>query len=208
MTHPVLVIGAGGHAKVLLDTLLIQNVNVVGIVDADAEKIGAQILGISVLGDDSYIKSYSPSEIVLVNGLGYVGTLDLRKQVYMRFKEQGYAFQTVIHPSAVISASAVLEEGVQVMAGAVIQPECKIGRNSIVNTRAALDHDCRIGWHVHIAPGVTLSGSVSVGDGAHIGVGATIIQGRNIGSGALVGAGAVVVNNIADHRKVVGIPAR
>lgn len=208
MTRPVIVIGAGGHAKVLIDAMLLMNLTIIGIVDADDNKLGERIFDIPILGGDLYIKKFAAEEIDLVNAIGSVAIPDLRKRIYVKFKELGYSFRTVVHPEAVISPYAILGEGVQAMAGAVIQAGCEVGCNSIINTRSALDHDCQIGRHVHIAPGVTLSGSVSVGDRTHIGTGATIIQGRKIGKGAIVGAGAVVVNHIGDGMKVMGIPAR
>lgn len=208
MMRPVIVIGAGGHAKVLIDAMLSLNLGILGIVDADDRKIGKRLCGIPVLGNDMYIKKFATEEIELVNGIGSIAVPELREQIYVKFKELGYSFRTVIHPAAVISPYVVLGEGVQVMPGVVIQAGCEVGCNSIINTRSALDHDCQIGRHVHIAPGATLSGSVSVGDRTHIGTGATIIQGRIIGKGAIVGAGAVVINNVSDSVKVMGIPAQ
>lgn len=208
MTRPVIVIGAGGHAKVLIDAMLLMNLTIIGIVDADDNKLGERLFDIPILGGDLYIKKFAAEEIDLVNAIGSIAIPDLRERIYLRFKELGYSFRTVIHPAAVISPYAILDEGVQVMAGAVIQAGCEVGCNSIINTRSALDHDCRIGRHVHIAPGTTLSGSVSVEDRTHIGTGATIIQGRKIGKGAIVGAGAVVINNVSDSVKVMGIPAQ
>ena len=94
------------------------------------------------------------------------------------------------------------------MAGVVIQPGSRIGKNSIVNTKASVDHDCIIGDHVHISPGVTLSGGVTVGSTVHIGSGATIIQGMRIGDNCLVAAGAVVISPLLDSVTVAGVPAK
>jgi len=203
-----LILGAGGHAKVLLEALQQAGVAIMGVVDSDPALLGTKILGIPVLGDDTKVGQFSCDEIVLVNGLGSIRLPVRRTQIFKYFKEQGYCFATVVHPSAIIASDVVLGEGTQVMAGAVIQPGCRIGCNSIVNTRASIDHDCLIGDHVHIAPGVTMSGAVRVGDGAHIGTGATIIQGITVGQFSTVGAGAVVTKNVKDGRLVVGVPAR
>jgi sugar O-acyltransferase (sialic acid O-acetyltransferase NeuD family) len=208
MSLPVIILGAGGHAKVLIDSLLASVGIIVGIVDPDPALVSAKILGIPVLGGDGVVNEYPPSEILLVNGLGSVGLPVKRLQLFERFKVMGYAFATVVHPFTVVASDVELGEGTQVMAGAVIQPGSSIGCNVIINTRASLDHDCIICNHVHIAPGVTLSGGVSVGECSHIGTGATLIQGISIGRDCIVAAGAVVTKNIADGTMVRGVPAR
>ena len=118
----------------------------------------------------------------LVNGLGSVGNTELRAGIYYKFKKLGYSFCQVIHPTAILAKDCILGEGVQVMAGVVVNTGTRIAADSIINTGAVVDHDCVIGSHVHIAPGATLSGGVHVGDGSHIGTGATVIQGVSIGS--------------------------
>lgn len=201
-----IIIGAGGHARVLLDSLLLQGRNVLGALDKVPPKDGS--FEVPILGDDDAVSAYSTSEIELVNGIGSIGDTRLRAKLFGKFKKLGYTFSSVVHPSAVLSKSCILSEGVQVMAGAVINTGTRIGVDSIINTGAIVDHECIIGSHVHIAPGCTLSGGVQVGDGAHIGTGATIIQGIKIGEHALIGAGAVVVKDVPAGAKVVGIPAR
>lgn len=208
MSLPIIVLGAGGHAKVLIDSLLAVSAIITGIADPDEKRLGTNVLGIPVLGADDVVAGFSPSEVRLVNGLGSVGLPVNRQQLFEQFKELGYTFATIIHPSAVIAPDVVLGEGAQVMAGAVIQPGCIIGINTIINTRSSIDHDCTIGDHVHIAPGVILSGTVRTGSGVHIGTGATIIQGISIGDNCLVAAGTVVAKNIADGLMVRGVPAR
>ena len=206
MDKPVIIIGAGGHARVLLDSLRLQKVKVLGALD---KRSGQEVIeGLSILGDDSAIVKYSPDEVELVNGLGSVGDTSLRRGIFEKFKNMGYHFRSVIHPAAIVAEDCILEEGVQVMAGAVINTGSQIAADSIVNTGAVIDHECRIGRHVHIAPGVTISGGVQVGDGSHIGTGATVIQCVTIGERALVGAGAVVIGDVASGNKVVGVPAK
>lgn len=205
---PVIIIGGGGHAKVLIEALRLTAVPVVGIVDAQPALKGTSILGIPVMGGDELIYSHGPERVMLVNAVGSVRQPARRASLFETYHGKGYRFQTVIHPSAVIPSDILLGEGAQVMAGAIIQPGVGIGCNAIVNTRASIDHDCIIGDHAHLAPGVTLSGGVTVGRGSHIGTGATVIQGITIGEGSLVGAGALVTRDVPDGVTVVGVPAK
>jgi sugar O-acyltransferase (sialic acid O-acetyltransferase NeuD family) len=205
---PVIVLAAGGHAKVLIDALKLMQAQVLGIVDADPAKSGQLILGVPVLGGDDEVGKHRTDMICLVNGLGSVRGTASRLALFERFHNNGYRFASVIHPSAILSSEVAMCEGVQIMAGAVVQNGCSLGANAIINTRVALDHDCRIGDHVHVAPGATLSGGVEVGNGSHIGTGATIIQGIRIGSNCLVGAGAVVIRDVPDGATVLGVPAK
>lgn len=206
MTLPLIIIGAGGHAKVLVAALPLNSLR--GLTDADPEKCGRLILGAPVLGDDSVILTFGVTEVALINGLGSTGNAKFRVQIFDRFRALGYKFADVIHPSAWISPDVDLAEGIQVMAGAVIQPGCRVGENTIINTGALIDHDCQIDRHCHIASGVTLSGGVSVGAYSHIGAGATVIEGIHIGAHCLVAAGAVVVTDVASGTRVAGVPAK
>ena len=207
MAKPVIIIGAGGHAKVLLDCLRLQGVNVLGALEK-FPSLGDEAAELPIIGDDSAIHAYSCGAVELVNGIGSVGDTGLRTGIYNKFKNLGYSFRQVIHPAATVAKNCILGEGVQIMAGAVVNTGTIIGTDSIVNTGAIVDHECSIGCHVHIAPGVTLSGGVQMGDCCHIGTGATIIQGITVGEKALVGAGAVVIRDVVAGTKVLGIPAR
>lgn len=208
MNVPVLIVGGGGHAKVLIEVLRLRSAVILGIVDADPAKIGTEVLGIRVIGDDTVISQYAPGSISLVNALGSVHLPKARKAVFEKFTTMGFTFATVVHPSAVVASDVVLGEGVQIMAGAVIQPGSRIGMNTIVNTHASVDHDCLIGDHVHLAPGVTLSGAVRIHNGVHLGTSATVIQGITIGANSLVGAGSVVVTDVPAEVRVFGAPAK
>lgn len=209
MTAPaVIILGAGGHARVLIDILLKNGVSIIGATDANPELTGSSKFGVRIIGDDSALKAHPPASVQLVNALGLGISTQNRIQVFEKYKEIGYCFASVIHPSVILGSDVVVGEGVQMMAGAVIQPGARIGANAIINTNASVDHDCHIGNHVHLAPGVTLSGGVHVGQGTHVGTGAKVIQNIRIGSSALVGAGAVVVRPVRDGAKVLGVPAR
>lgn len=208
MSQPVIVLGAGGHAKVLVEALLASSAVIAGIVDPDPSLTNTAVLGVPVLGTDNVIDEFPPSEVQLVNGLGSIGSPVRRQRLYEDFERKGYRFATVVHPSAIIASDVEVDVGAQIMAGAVIQPGSRIGRNVIVNTRASVDHDCVVGAHVHIAPGVTLSGGITIGDSTHIGTGATVIQGIHIGKGSIIGAGALVTKEVPPGVTVVGVPAR
>ncbi len=204
--RPIILVGAGGHARVLLSTLLQLDRRVIGFVDPN-KQLGER-LGIPHLGTDEAIFEHDPAQVLLVNGVGSVASVANRLRVYEYFRTRGYAFASVIHPSAIIVPGAKLAEGVQVMAGAIIQTGCQVEEDCIINTGAQIDHDCLIRAHAHIAPGAVLSGDVHVGARAHVGAGATVIQRVRIGEDSIVGAGAVVLSDVPASSTVVGVPAR
>jgi len=208
MSLPVLVIGAGGHGRVVADALRAAGRKVLGFLDAAAELKGIQIDGLSVLGDDNRLQDYSPASIRLANGIGSTVTTGARRRVYQRLVAAGYQFEIVRHPAATVSPLAVLSAGAQVMAGAVLQPGVVVGEDTIINTGALIDHDGLIGSHCHLAPGAVLSGAVQIGDDCHIGTAASVIQGITIGAGALIAAGAVVVDDVPAGTRMAGVPAR
>ncbi len=206
--HPVIVLGAGGHAKVLIDVLRLRGHEILGIADANAGRHGAGHAGCRVIGGDDAVLQHDPARVRLVNGVGSTRQPHARRRLFDDFRRRGYVFQGVAHPSAVIAADVVLEEGAQVMAGAVIQPGSRIGMNTIINTAASVDHDCTVGAHVHLAPGAVLSGNVRVGAGTHVGTGACVIQGVAIGENCVIGAGAAVLADIPAGTRAAGVPAR
>ncbi len=207
---PVLILGAGGHAKVIVDCLKnYKNIPILGMLDRDSRLHGESILGVSVLGDEDILEEkYLPSSIKLVNGIGSVGTASIRRDVFIKFKNVGYDFLQVIHPTAYIAEEVSIGEGVQIITRSVIHPCTYIGNNVIVNTHVSIDHDCYIGDHVHLAPGVVCCGGVTIGQGTHIGSGAVILQGVHVGEDCLIAAGAIVTKDVVAMSKVAGVPAR
>ncbi len=205
MQKPLLILGGGGHAGVLIDTLKKKDHPILGVLDPSSSR--STILGVPILGGDEVMKQYQPDHVDLVNGLGSVEKVFQREQLFNKFKQHGYRFASVIHPQAILGTSCVLGEGSQVLAGAVLQCGVELKNNVIVNTGAIVDHDCKIGEHCHIAPGATLSGSVVVGEKTHIGTGAVVIQGVQIGRECVIGAGSVVIRSLCDGIKVYGNPA-
>lgn len=204
-SKPVIIIGNGGHARVLIEILLMQKKEILGYTAPAQEHNPYHI---PYLGTDEEILHYDQREIELVNAIGSVSTTKLRTYIFTFFKSRGYHFLNIIHPSAVVSSTVLLGEGVQIMAGAIIQPFVRIGDNTIINTSASIDHDCYIGKNCHIAPGCVLSGSVTVGEGTHIGTGTNIIQNVKVGKNVIIGAGSLVLKHIGDYKKVYGIPAK
>jgi UDP-perosamine 4-acetyltransferase len=208
VSEAVYLIGGGGHGKVLLDALRTAGITVSGIADADPKRSGDRVLEVPVIGGDEAILAMDPGAVILVNGVGSVDRPVARRAVYDRFAARGFRFRDVIHATAVIGAAVELGEGVQIMAGCVVQPGTRIGRDTILNTRSSVDHDCRIGDHVHVAPGATLSGDVTVGDGVHVGTGANVVQGVRIGADSVIGAGSLVIADVPAGSRVAGVPAQ
>lgn len=203
MTKPVIVIGGGGHARVVMDALRLRGVSMLGICDPALPRGGTGPFGVAVLGDDAAIAAYPPVQVDLVNGIGSSQSTQSRRQIFDIFSARGYRFAGVVHPAAIVADDVTLDEGAQIMAGAILQSGTAVGRDVIINTGARVDHDCRIGDHVHIAPGATLSGRVMVGAGTHVGVAAAVIQAVTIGRNCLIGAGTVVLRDLADGTRLV-----
>ena len=210
MNKPILIIGAGGHAAVLVDMLKQLDQEIIALVSPEKTLGHAIFDGILHLQNDDDVLQYSPQEVTLVNGIGSIPAnsknAPLRTKIYQHFKSRGYQFSSVISPYAIISPYATLAEDVQIMANTVIQTGASIGENSIINTAAVIEHDCEIGSHNHIAPGAVLSGNVHTEEHVHVGTGASVIQGINIEKNTVVGAGAVVSKNIPSDSIVY--PAR
>ena len=192
---PLLILGSGGHAKVLLEALFQEQYKIIGVVTPHLDS-GTDYLGLTVIGSDEAVFEYDTQEILLINGVGSLPEKQYRWDLSVTMRERGYRFGSVIHPNSTIATDVLFAEGVQLMAGAIIQPGCKIGRDSIINTGVQIDHDSIVGDQCHIAPGVTISGDVQVGNNVHIGTGVQVIQGINIGEGSVIAAGTTVYKDV------------
>lgn len=207
--QPLILLGAGGHAKVLLDLAHRCSLPVLGVYDPLFAGRGVtEWRGLPVLGDDGAVDSHAPDEVLLVNGVGGLAGQSGRRDLYEAFHARGFRFATLVHPSALIGEGVFLGEGAQVMAGAVLQADTRVEDNAIINTRASIDHDCVIGPHAHVAPGAVLCGDVWVGESVHIGSGAAVIQGLRIAEHAVVGAGACAVRDLAPRTMLLGPGSR
>lgn len=206
----VVLLGAGGHAHVLLSLLSMQKRGVLAVYDDNQSLHGKQFgpTGLTISGGLNQVEQHNASEIELVNAIGSAHRPAARQTVYKRAIALGYCFASLRHEQATVACEAVLEPGCQIMAGVTIQAGAKIRANALINTRAIIDHDSIIGEHTHVAPGVTICGGVNVGAGCHIGAGSTVIQGVTIGSGVIVGAGATVLCDVPNGQAVVGTPAK
>lgn len=207
---PVLIIGAGGHAKVVADALLACQRRVLGFTVGEAARGEAvEVLpGLTVLGTDDVLSHYSPGEVDLVNGLGGVDCTGLRRRVQERLEADGWYFSGVCHPTAMISPFATVSPGAHLLAACVVQAGARIGVSSIINTAAVVEHDSVVDAYVHVAPRAVLCGNTQVGSNSHIGAGAIVRQGVQLGPSTLVGAGAVVVKDFGGRGTLIGIPAR
>jgi sugar O-acyltransferase (sialic acid O-acetyltransferase NeuD family) len=206
---PCVLLGAGGHARVVLAAARAAGLVVSGVCDPVlAAEAASNWEGVDVLGDDAALERLSPYTVQLLLGIGQLTQGSLREQLFARWRERGHGFPVLIHPRAWAAPDARLAEGVQLMAGAIVQPGCAIGENTLINTAASIDHDCTVGRHVHIAPGARLCGAVHIGDGACIGAGAVVIQGVRIGAGAVVGAGVTALRDLEPARTLVGASNR
>lgn len=202
-----IILGAGGHARVVLAALRDLGCLVRGCIAPD-QPDARWPADVPWLGGDAALKDYDPKSVILLNGIGSIATTDLRQKIYRSANDLGFSFASFVHPTAFVSAGVSLGQGVQIHAGAIVQTGCLIGANVVINTGSRIDHDCQISDHCHIAPGAILSGNVTLKAGVHIGTGATIVQNTCIETQAIVGAGSVVLSNVARQQTVVGVPAR
>jgi UDP-perosamine 4-acetyltransferase len=201
----LVVIGAGGHAKVVIEAIRAAAVGeVTGLIDP--APAAPRLLGVPVLGGDEMLARLRGEGI----GAAVVALGDnaLRERIGHRLRELEFVLPCVVHPAALISPTAGLADGAVIMAAAVVGTETVIGRLAIVNTGAVVDHDNRIGIAAHVGPACGLAGNVHVGDRALVGVGSVVRPGIRIGADAIVGAGAAVVADVPDGAVVGGVPAR
>lgn len=204
MAKPLVMLGAGGHAAVLAEILLEQKLPLIAVVAPGPIPANSPLAGLKrIASDEQLISTYSPEEVELVNGLGSIPGNNLRWKLFEFFSAKGYRFASVISLKANLSNYLELAEGVQIMMGAQVQTNARIGKNTIINTGAIVEHDCKIGAHNHLAPGVTLSGGVITASQVHIGTGASVIQNIQIGEQAVIGAGATVVRDVPTKQIII-----
>ena len=207
MPRPLLILGAGGHGKVVADVAQAAGRRVVGFVDNDPALAGQSVGGIRILGTMAKLERVAAELGVTDVALAF-GDNRVRLEHAREAKLAGMTLATLVHPAASVADSATLGDGTIVCRGAAICVEAELGEACLINTNAVVDHECRLGAGVHVAPAAALAGRVSVGEGAMIGIGASVVQCREIGAWSTVGAGAVVVRDIPPTSTAVGVPAR
>ena len=205
MMNSLLILGAGGHGKVVADAALAGTCwREVAFLDDLAPRVSA-VLGLAVMGGfaalDRFAGRFSHAVVA-------VGDARVRLALIGELERVGYSIALIVHPRATVSPFAKLAAGTVVMAGAVVNPDVTVGTGGIVNTGACVDHDCTLGAGVHVCPGVHLAGNVLVGERTWLGIGSCAKQGVRIGCDVVVGAGATVTADVRDGITVVGTPAR
>lgn len=203
MTNNVVIIGAGGHAKVIADIVEKSGDNVLGFLDDNIEE-GTYIIGkYKVIGNLNNVSSISMT-YKNVKFIIAIGNNKTREEIS---NKTNIKFYTAIHPSVQIGLDVKIGEGTVIMANAVINSNTTIGKHCIINTGAIIEHDNVVNDYVHISPNAALGGTVYVGKGTHIGIGTTVKNNINICDNCIIGAGATVVKNIEEEGTYIGIPA-
>lgn len=202
----VLILGAGGHGKVVLDILRAAGEHKpVGFIDADRSLAGTTLNGLPVLGPPNLLPKLRNK---VKGAIIAIGDNQTRRSCAVMVREHGLELVNAIHPSSVVSPGARVGRNVVVCAGGIVCVDVRLADSVIVNTSAVVDHECEVGEAVHVCPGALLAGRVRVGPGAMIGMGAKVIQCLTIGDGAVIGAGAVVIEDVPAGATAVGVPAR
>jgi sugar O-acyltransferase (sialic acid O-acetyltransferase NeuD family) len=203
----LVVIGASGHAKVVIDILEKEDrYRIAHLLDDNAALHGKLFFGYSVAGATPSILTGASGEKPLA--LVAIGDNSVRLRIAGWLRGNGFELARAVHPRSQIGRGAAVGAGTVIMAGAVVNSDATIGDNVIVNTAATVDHDCVVGDGVHLAPGTHLCGGVRVGAGAFLGAGTVVIPGIRVGANAIVGAGSTLLEDVPENSKAAGSPAR
>lgn len=207
MKPSVLLIGGGGHAKSVIDTLIhSKELDAVGIIDVK-EKVGEEISGIKVIGTDDDLTTYYAKGIrYAFVSLGSIGIPDARIKLYHKLRTIGFSFPNIIDPTAILAENIQFGVGNFIGKGVIVNTATTIGNHCIINTGSIVEHDCNIESFVHLGPRSVLCGGVQIGENTHIGAGTTIIQYKKIGNNSIIGAGSLVNKNIPEYQKAYGNP--
>ncbi len=199
MCNRLVIIGAGGHGKVIAD-IAFKN-GYTDVVFADDHAVGS-CMDLPIICTSASLEQQNDGKTDFVIAIGNNG---IRKKIAEQYPIN---WVTLIHPSAQIGTNVKIGVGTVVMAGAVINPCAEIGEHCIINTCAVVEHDNKISNYVHISPNAALAGTVCVGAETHIGIGATVKNNINICNNCIIGGGAMVVNNLVESAVYIGIPAK
>ncbi|MEC5424028.1 acetyltransferase [Virgibacillus sp. C22-A2] len=200
----VIILGDGGHSRVIQEMIFAkEEYEVIAILDDKYEQ-RFQERGI-IHAPISYLVKLIRGDIKVIVA---IGNNNVRKKVVQSLSLLPEQYLTIIHPSAVISTSARIENGTVIMPNAVVNAKAEISMHCIINTGAIIEHDNAVGTYAHISPNATLAGAVTTGEGVHVGSSATIIPGMHVGSWSVIGAGSTVIEHIPAYSKAVGCPTR
>ena len=191
---PVIILGAGGHAKVIIDILSQRKTKILGVASLNnSKKVNYDY---KIFSDEEVIANFDSQEVNLVNGLGSLPNDNKRYELSKKYLDFGFKFITIIHTSSIISKDTDILDGAQIMAGAIIGPGSKVGEGTIVNSQSSIDHDCEIENYSHICPGVVCSGNVRIGSFVHISTGVSIINNINIGDNSIIYPGVTLLKDV------------
>ncbi len=195
----LVVIGASGHGKVVVDIALKLGYKNILFID---DNVVGEFIGFPIVGKSEDLEQLNDESTDFILA---IGNNKIRKRISEQYKVN---WVTIVHPSAQVSAQAIIGQGTLVGSNAVINAGAKVGRHCIINTGAIVEHDDSLSDYVHLSPNAALGGTVCIGEGTHVGIGATVINNVNICSNCIIGAGAVVVNDLTREAIYIGIPAK
>jgi len=202
-SNEVVIYGAGGHAKTIIDSLLGRREFKIAGVIADPVPAERQLLGVPILGGSEELSAlYEKGVRLMINGVGGINSLSARAAIFERFAELGFRFPAVLHRSAIVEPSATIAAGAQIFGMAFVGSAATVGFGAIINTGVIVSHDCSIDDYAHLTPGVVLAGHVKVGKGALVGMGVTTNTNVTIGEWARIGNGARIHGDVSPHTVV------
>lgn len=206
MKEAIVLVGAGGHCKIIIESLDKKKYDIAGILDNFAEK-GSYICQVPVIGGDEDAPALLERG-VLNAAVAVVGNLKIRRKLLDQYRAMGFRFPAIIHPSCRLSESAQIGQGAALLANSCINAEARIGDFATVNTGAIVEHEVSVGENSHIAPGAILLGGCKIGRETMVGAGSTILQQKAVGDHCMVGAGSLVLKDVEDGKTVFGNPAK
>ena len=201
MNKKIMIIGAGGHGKVVADIAKKNGYSQIAFLDDNASD--SHFSGYPVLGNSKCAIKYSDWDFVVA-----IGNAETRQRIQEQLQNNHLCTVSVIHPQAVIAEDVEIGEGTVIMAGAVVNPGAKLGKGCIINTCSSVDHDCCLGDYVHVSVGAHIAGDVKIGKHTWIGIGASVSNRIEITQECMIGAGAVVVKDIIESGTYIGVPAK
>lgn len=205
--NTLVIVGAGGHARVLVDVLASRGLTPHGLIDPNVA-VGSIVAGITVLGDDSWLDDHHAMNPQVVVGIGSTGSVRTRLGIYDQLQHKGFQVVGAVHTSTIVGSDCTINHTAQILPGCVVNNAATVGANVVLYSGVVVEHDCTIDDHAYLSPRVTLCGAAKVGARSFLGAGATVLPGVTIGSDVIVGAGAVVNRDVPDGVTVMGVPAK